>query len=105
MSEKLVPKRQYTDEFKVEAIRLAESVGQHGSRASARSARSNPGQLEPTESQCRLVWISSTRSRATTIDNACTPLSISALQSNTRLGKRPTNDVLTEAPLGHRGLS
>lgn len=29
MSEKLVPKRQYTDEFKVEAIRLAESVGQH----------------------------------------------------------------------------
>ncbi len=29
MSEKLVPKRQYTDEFKVEAISLAESVGQH----------------------------------------------------------------------------
>jgi transposase-like protein len=29
MSEKLVPKRQYTDEFKVEAIRLAESVGQN----------------------------------------------------------------------------
>jgi len=29
MSEKLVPKRQYTDEFKVEAIRLGESVGQH----------------------------------------------------------------------------
>lgn len=29
MSEKLVPKRQYTDEFKLEAIRLAESVGQH----------------------------------------------------------------------------
>lgn len=29
MSEKLVPQRQYTDEFKVEAIRLAESVGQH----------------------------------------------------------------------------
>lgn len=29
MSERSVPKRQYTDEFKVEAIRLAESVGQH----------------------------------------------------------------------------
>ncbi|WP_155638154.1 transposase, partial [Burkholderia cepacia] len=29
MSEKSVPKRQYTDEFKVEAVRLAESVGQH----------------------------------------------------------------------------
>jgi transposase len=29
MSEKLVLKRQYTDEFKVEAIGLAESVGQH----------------------------------------------------------------------------
>jgi transposase len=29
MSEKSVPKRQYTDEFKVEAIRLAETVGQH----------------------------------------------------------------------------
>ncbi|MFM0515544.1 transposase, partial [Paraburkholderia sp. RL17-373-BIF-A] len=29
MSEKLVPKRQYTDEFKLEAIRLAESVEQH----------------------------------------------------------------------------
>ncbi|VVE59136.1 transposase [Pandoraea sputorum] len=29
MSEKSVPKRQYTHEFKVEAIRLAETVGQH----------------------------------------------------------------------------
>jgi transposase len=29
MSEKSLPKRQYTDEFKVEAIRLAETVGQH----------------------------------------------------------------------------
>jgi len=29
MSEKSVPKRQYTDEFKVDAIRLAETVGQH----------------------------------------------------------------------------
>ncbi|VWC16885.1 transposase IS3/IS911 family protein [Burkholderia arboris] len=29
MSEGSVPKRQYTDEFKVEAVRLAESVGQH----------------------------------------------------------------------------
>ncbi len=29
MLEKLVPKRQYTNEFKVEAIRLAESVGRH----------------------------------------------------------------------------
>jgi len=29
MSEKLVPMRQYTDEFKIEAIRLAETVGQH----------------------------------------------------------------------------
>lgn len=29
MSEKSVPKRQYTNEFKVEAIRLAETVGQH----------------------------------------------------------------------------
>jgi transposase len=29
MSEKSVPKRQYTDEFKIEAVWLAESVGQH----------------------------------------------------------------------------
>nr|WKF58748.1 hypothetical protein HUO10_003249 [Paraburkholderia busanensis] len=29
MSEKSVPKRQYTDKFKMEAVRLAESVGQH----------------------------------------------------------------------------
>lgn len=29
MSEKSAPKRQYTDEFKIEAVRLAESVGQH----------------------------------------------------------------------------
>lgn len=29
MSEKSVPKRQYTDEFKAEAVRVAESVGQH----------------------------------------------------------------------------
>ena len=29
MSEKSVPKRQYANEFKVEAIRLAETVGQH----------------------------------------------------------------------------
>ena len=29
MSEKSVPKRQYTNEFKGEAIRLAETVGQH----------------------------------------------------------------------------
>jgi transposase len=29
MSERPVPKRQYADEFKVEAVRLAESVGQH----------------------------------------------------------------------------
>ena len=29
MSERSVPKRQYTDEFKIEAVRLAESVGQH----------------------------------------------------------------------------
>ena len=29
MSEKSVPKRQYTNEFKVEAIRLAETAGQH----------------------------------------------------------------------------
>ncbi|VVE85997.1 transposase [Pandoraea sputorum] len=29
MSEKTVPKRQCTDEFKVEAVRLAEPVGQH----------------------------------------------------------------------------
>lgn len=29
MKEKSVPKRQYTEEFRVEAIRLAESVGQH----------------------------------------------------------------------------
>jgi transposase len=29
MLEKSVPKRQYTDKLKVEAIRLAETVGQH----------------------------------------------------------------------------
>ena len=29
MEEKSVPKRQYTEEFKTEAARLAESVGQH----------------------------------------------------------------------------
>jgi transposase len=29
MEEKSVPKRQYTEEFKVEASRLAQSVGQH----------------------------------------------------------------------------
>ncbi|MDN4574802.1 hypothetical protein DBB29_19555 [Pandoraea cepalis] len=29
MSERSVPKRRYTDEFKVEAVRLGESVGQH----------------------------------------------------------------------------
>lgn len=29
MEEKSVPKRQYTEEFKIEAARLAESVGQH----------------------------------------------------------------------------
>ncbi len=29
MAERLVPKRQYTEEFKAEAVRLAETVGQH----------------------------------------------------------------------------
>ena len=29
MTEKLVPRRQYTEEFKLEGVRLAESVGQH----------------------------------------------------------------------------
>jgi transposase len=29
MAEKLVPKRQYTEEFKAEAVRLAETVSQH----------------------------------------------------------------------------
>ena len=29
MQDHKLPKRQYTDEFKVEAIRLAESVGEH----------------------------------------------------------------------------
>ncbi len=29
MAEDVVPRRQYTKEFKVEAVRLAESVGQH----------------------------------------------------------------------------
>jgi transposase len=29
MGEKLVPKRQYTEEFKTEAVRLAHAVGQH----------------------------------------------------------------------------
>lgn len=29
MSEKTVPKRQYTEEFKLEAVRLADSVGGH----------------------------------------------------------------------------
>jgi len=29
MSERSVPKRQYTEEFKAEAVRLAEAVGQH----------------------------------------------------------------------------
>lgn len=29
MEEKSVPKRQYTEEFKIEAARLAQSVGQH----------------------------------------------------------------------------
>ena len=29
MAENAVPRRQYTKEFKVEAVRLAESVGQH----------------------------------------------------------------------------
>lgn len=29
MSEKSVPKRRYTNEFRVEAIGLAETVGQH----------------------------------------------------------------------------
>lgn len=29
MAERLVPKRQYTEEFKVEAVRLAETVSQH----------------------------------------------------------------------------
>ncbi len=29
MSERSVPKRQHTDEFMIEAVRLAESVGQH----------------------------------------------------------------------------
>lgn len=29
MSEETVPKRQYTEEFKLEAVRLADSVGRH----------------------------------------------------------------------------
>ncbi len=29
MSAKSVPKQQYSDEFKVEAVKLAESAGQH----------------------------------------------------------------------------
>lgn len=29
MAEYVVPRRQYTKEYKVEAVRLAESVGQH----------------------------------------------------------------------------
>jgi transposase len=29
MSEEVVPKRQYTEEFKVEAVQLADSVGGH----------------------------------------------------------------------------
>lgn len=29
MAERLVPKRQYTEEFKAEAVRLAETVSQH----------------------------------------------------------------------------
>jgi len=29
MQDRTVPKRQYTDEFKIEAARLAESVGAH----------------------------------------------------------------------------
>jgi transposase len=29
MAEKVVPRRQYTHEFKLEAVRLSESVGQH----------------------------------------------------------------------------
>jgi len=29
MTEKLVPRRQYTEEFRLEAVRLAESVSQH----------------------------------------------------------------------------
>ncbi len=29
MAENVVPRRQYTQEFKVEAVRLSESVGQH----------------------------------------------------------------------------
>ncbi len=29
MAENVVPRRQYMKEFKVEAVRLAESVGQH----------------------------------------------------------------------------
>ncbi|CAN0628040.1 protein of unknown function [Burkholderia multivorans] len=29
MAEKVVPRRQYTQEFKQEAVRLSESVGQH----------------------------------------------------------------------------
>ncbi|MDN7535636.1 IS3 family transposase, partial [Burkholderia orbicola] len=29
MAENVVPRRQYTQEFKVESVRLSESVGQH----------------------------------------------------------------------------
>jgi transposase len=41
----LVPNRQYTDEFRVEAVRLAESIG--GNKAAKRL-----GNLRTGESQC-----------------------------------------------------
>lgn len=47
MAENVVPRRQYTKEFKVEAVRLAESVGQHEASSQAGRAGGDAGELVP----------------------------------------------------------
>ena len=89
-----VPKRQYTDEFKIEAVKLAESVG--GNQAAKRlgvpdssvwnwvrlkragklgAVKSSGGIRCVTPLASKRAWTSSTGSRASTIASECIRLS------------------------------
>lgn len=53
MQDRTVPKRQYTDEFKIEAARLAESVGAHEAARRLGVPVATLGTWQATASSCR----------------------------------------------------
>lgn len=73
MQESNLPRRQYTDEFKIEAIELAESIGGHEAARRQGVPVATVGHWKRRRAAAELAGRCSAGSRAQSFSRACTP--------------------------------